>query len=84
MTVIYGVVLIAGLLAIGGWVMIQAAGSEWDPARWFGTAGRRWSSAAVGFGMGGLSASFAGWGSWPAVLAALLAAGALAVLAGRT
>jgi hypothetical protein len=87
-TAAYAGVLIAGLIMLVGWIIGTTVGEtvdgwEWiDPERRFGVAGRRIVGAAVGFGMGGMSATFAGW-AWPIVAAAAVGgAGVLALLAG--
>lgn len=53
-----------------------------DPERRFGERGRDVVAATLGFGLGGMSASFAGWSTGLAALGAV-AGGALAVVAGR-
>ncbi len=85
----YALALIAGILALLAW-MIAVAVAAWvdgwefaDPERRFGANGRFAVAGAIGFGMGGMSASFAGWHPVVAFRAALLGTGAL-VLVART
>lgn len=65
MTVVYGAVLIIGSVALIG---VLLASERTTPARPVPQV----ISAAVGFGMAGMSASFAGWAQWMAVGAALV------------
>ncbi len=75
---IAAVALLVGILATLAWIGMSVAASSvdgWehlDPDRRFGAWGRRICAALVGVGMGGLSASFAGW---PVAAVALAAVG---------
>jgi len=66
MTVVYAIVLIAAIVGLIGWVLATAvgegvAGWAWvDPEARFGRPARLIVAAALGFGMGGMSATFAG------------------------
>lgn len=84
---VYAICVVAGSLAALGWIgfAITASGvagkEHLDPEIRFGEPGRFIVAGVFGFGLGGMSASFAGWGSLPALLgaiggAALLIAGA--------
>jgi hypothetical protein len=73
---VFAVSLIAGMLALMGWVMLQGSRSR-EPNR-PATKAQKVIAAAVAFGMGGLSASYGGWSLG---LATLVAVGA-GVLAG--
>ncbi len=85
---LYGVVLLVGASGLLAWV--AAAGvAAWvegwsavDPEARFGRRGRMAVAGAVGFGMAGLSASFAGWPTWLVPPGAIAGAGLLALLAG--
>lgn len=85
MVVVYAVAVVVGSCALIGWLVAQAR-AEAPDSRWagpderFGVGGRRAVMAAVGFGLGGMSASFAGWPAALAFGAAL--AGAAGLVAG--
>jgi hypothetical protein len=84
---LYAVVLAVGLVALGTWIAAGAIASSvdgrssLDPEARFGPRGRMAIGSAVGLGMGGLSATYAGWDSLPALLAAVAAAGFGALIA---
>lgn len=80
MRFLFALSLVLGLLALIGWVLLS--GSPSGDSRPRGTRGRRWIAAAVAFGMGGLSASYAGWQLGWATLGAIVAAGLAAWYAG--
>lgn len=89
MVKVYAIVLTVGLLALIGWVFARSFSTGTDrqgvdPEERFGVSGRRVVAAAVGFGMGGMSAEFSPRDlSWPvALLAAVAGAGAAAWYAG--
>ena len=90
MRVVYGIALAAGVVALLVWtVAVFAAGSvhgweSFDLERRFGANGRRVVAAVLGFGMAGLSASYAGWNAGLAGLAASAGAVVAVALAGRT
>ena len=72
------------MLLVGWIVAVTVAGSVpgWgrlDPDDRFGVAGRRVVGAVLGFGIAGLSASYAGWATGLALAAAL--GGALGAMA---
>jgi hypothetical protein len=77
-TAVYAVTLVAGFVLILLWVAAVAVAESvpgWqhvDPERRFGRNGRLAVAALIGFGLGGMSSSFAGW---PDALAALGALG---------
>lgn len=88
MVAVYAICTVLGVVAVLGWVTLGIASSAWngkkhlDPEDRFGELGRTVVSAVLGFGLGGMSASFAGWNIGLAVLGA--AAGAvIAVVVGR-
>lgn len=90
MVKVYAVVLSVGIVALIGWIFARsfATGTDRarvDPESRFGIRGRRVVAAAVGFGMGGMSAEFSPRNlSWPvALLAAVAGAAAAAWYAGR-
>ncbi|MGD2051446.1 MAG: hypothetical protein PVI35_03125 [Acidimicrobiia bacterium] len=88
MVAVSAVALVIGLLGLLGWVAAGTVGesvagwSRLDPEARFGAAGRAVIAGLVGFGMGGLSSSFAGWPGW-ATVGAALAGAAVAIGAAR-
>ncbi len=84
---IYAITLALGLLALLVWIVGVAVGAwvdGWefaDPERRFGETGRSTTAAVVGFGMGGMSATFAGWNPVLAAAAALVGAAAMVAVA---
>jgi len=86
---IAAVALVAGLLGLLAWVAASAIGesvegwSRFDPEARFGAAGRFTVAGLVGFGMGGLSSSYAGWPGM-AVAGAAVAGAVLAIVATRS
>lgn len=89
MRAIYGVALAVGFVALLVWaVAVYVSGSvdRWegfDLDRRFGANGRRAVAAILGFGMAGLSASYAGWNAALALTAAVAGAAVGVALAGR-
>lgn len=87
MTALYAVVLVIGLVFLIMWLGAAAIGTwvegweSFDPEMRFGARGRATVAGAVGFGMGGLSATFAGWPPGLALLAALAGGGAMVLVA---
>jgi hypothetical protein len=80
---VYAFALVAGLLMLLAWI-VGVAVAAWvegwetaDPERRFGATGRSIVAGTVGFGMAGMSATFAGWHAILAFAAALLGAAAL-------
>lgn len=77
MTVLYAITLIFGLIALLLWVAATAVAASvegWsfvDPEDRFGASGRMVVASLVGFGMAGMSASFAGWNPGQVVGAAI-------------
>lgn len=89
MVKIYAVVLIAGVLALFGWIIARALAVNLerptlDPEERLGVRGRRVVGAMMGLGMGGMSAEFSPLGiPWPlAFVLAMLGAAAAAWYAG--
>ena len=84
---VYAVALIAGLLMLLGWIVGSALGAwveGWefaDPENRFGATGRSVVAGSVGFGIAGMSATFAGWHPPVAVVAAVLGAAAMVTVA---
>lgn len=80
---VYGFALGAGLIMLLAWVVGVAIGAwvdGWefaDPERRFGSTGRAFVAGTFGFGMAGISATFAGWHWALALGAAVLGAVAL-------
>lgn len=77
----YAIGLIIGFLALLAWVILRTlavnvpAWSSIDPEHRFGVPGRRVVAALMGFGMAGMSSSFAPW-PLPATIATALAGAA--------
>lgn len=88
MVPVYAICVVLGVVALVAWVFLgltsnSVAGKEMlDPEERFGEPGRMVVSGVLGFGLGGMSASFAGWNTGFALLGAVGGA-VLAVLAGR-
>ena len=67
MTGLYAVTLVAGFVALLAWVAMSVVAANvdgwdrYDPDRRVGPWGRRVVAGLVGFGMAGLSATYAGW-----------------------
>ena len=67
MTAVYAVALVAGFILILLWVAAVAVAESvpgWegvDPERKVGRRGRLAIAGLIGFGLGGMSATFAGW-----------------------
>jgi hypothetical protein len=63
---VYAVSVIVGALALVTWVAMSALSARpgsitVDPEERFGVRGRFVVAAALGFGLGGMSAAYAGW-----------------------
>ena len=77
MVPVYAVVLVLGVLALLAWLFLGLAASsvdgkqDWNPETRFGVTGRNVVAGLLGFGLGGMSATFAGWAAAVAVVAAL-------------
>lgn len=83
MTALYSLALFAAALALVAWVVaaVAAANPESrlpDPDVRFGLRGRSVVAGVLGFGLGGLSATFAGWSTPMALVAGLAGAAFLA------
>jgi hypothetical protein len=79
-TVVYAIALVAGFVALSWWLVADALASSppsrvTTPGERFGRRSRDGVLGVLGFGMGGMSASFAGWPAPVAVLGAALGAG---------
>lgn len=76
MRVVYGISLAVGVVALIGWLGAVAISNNvtgwdrFDPDERLSMTGRRGVAALFGFGMAGLSASYAGWSTLPALAAA--------------
>lgn len=87
MTAVYATILFLGVLGLLSWVAATGVARSvdgWhgvDPESRFGPMARSVLAAFLGFGMGGMSAAFAGWSSIFAFAAALVGAGALVAVA---
>ena len=76
MTAVYGITVLAGAIGV-----LLAVGLSLNPERMPLASQIRLSILAVlGFGIAGISASFAGWHAGLALIAALVGAGGLAYL----
>jgi hypothetical protein len=88
MVPIYAVATVVGLVALLVWIGLTVfaatvTGSERrDPEQRFGPTGRLAVAAVFGFGLAGMSASYAGW-AWFAALAAALVGAVGASLVAR-
>lgn len=87
MVALYAVAVIVGALGLTGWVVAgvlaeRPGSSVAQPEARFGLRGRSLVVAVLGFGLGGMSASYAGWPELGALGAALAGAGLL-VVSGR-
>jgi len=74
---VYAICVVAGSVAALTWITLAITASavsgkeHLDPEVRFGEPGRFIVAGVLGFGLGGISASFAGWSSFPAVLGAI-------------
>ncbi len=87
MVAVYAVSVIVGALSLAAWVVVgivaERPGSvARDPESRFGERGRSIVVAVLGFGLGGMSASYAGWPGGLA-FAGALAGAAFLVVSGR-
>lgn len=86
MTVVYAVVLLVAVVLLLAWLVASAIGvwvegwESFDPEARFGARGRAVVAGTLGFGMGGLSATFAGWPTGLALLAAVAGGGAMVLI----
>lgn len=79
MKAVYAVALIVGFVALIVWIV----GTFLPRGVNERLLARRLVGGMIAFGMGGLSASYAGWSSWGALGAAVLATGLVAWYVGR-
>lgn len=87
MVVVYAVAVIGGALALVAWVAVAALAERPDstvqaPDERFGRTGQDAVTFTLGFGLGGMSASFAGWPG-VAAAAAAIAGGVALLVSGR-
>jgi hypothetical protein len=86
---VYAIAVVVGLVGILFWVglgVVATAVDGWktlDLEERYGARGRAVVAGVTGFGMGGMSASYAGWSSWLALVGAAAGAGVMAFLAKR-
>ena len=76
---VFALALVVGMVALIAWTLLQGRVGERRP----GPAVIRGIAASVAFGMGGLSAAYAGWNLWLATVGAVAAAAVAAWYAGR-
>ena len=87
MTAVYAIALTVGLFALVAWIAMSAVAESvdgwdrFDPQTVVGDRGRLVIAGAIGLGMAGLSASYAGWSTGVAAVASILGAGGLAAVA---
>ncbi len=85
---VYAISVVLGVVAVVSWVFLGltssavAGKSHLEPEERFGETGRMAVAGILGFGLGGMSASFGGWGSALALLGAVGGA-VLAIVAAR-
>ncbi|GMQ98733.1 MAG: hypothetical protein BMS9Abin17_1260 [Acidimicrobiia bacterium] len=83
MTALFGTILLVGVLGLLVWVVATGVAHSvdgWggvDPETRFGRVGRSVLAAFLGFGMAGMSASYADWSPILALIGALAGATAL-------
>jgi hypothetical protein len=77
---LFAVALVLGMVALIAWAMVQGGRG---PGVRQSESVRRSIAASIAFGMGGLSAAYAGWNLWLATVGAVAAAAAAAWYAGR-
>lgn len=86
MTGVYAVALVVGFVALIAWVAMSvvaanvAGWDRFDPDRRLGRWGRRSIAGLVGFGMAGLSTTYAGWPTGAVVAAAVAGLAGLALV----
>lgn len=77
MVAVYAVCTILGVIGILGWIILGMVASaaegkdHLDPELRFGSIGQYVVAAVMGFGLGGMSSSFAGWSTGWALVGAL-------------
>ena len=78
MTAVYAIAIVVGLVGIIAWVVFGVVGtsgaapSSLDPEQRFGSRGRGVLGSVTGFGMAGISATYAGWNAVIAFAAAIV------------
>ena len=86
MTAVYAIALTFGLFALVVWIAMSAVAESvegwdrFDPQTVVGDRGRLVIAGSIGLGMGGLSASYAGWSTGVTAMASILGAGGLAAV----
>jgi len=85
--VVFALSVVVGAVALILWVIVSSLSARpesrlTDPEERYGQTGRTVILAVLGIGLGGMSASFAGW-SIAASLAAAVAGGAALAVSGR-
>ncbi|MGZ5383816.1 MAG: hypothetical protein ACXW1Y_09375 [Acidimicrobiia bacterium] len=70
---VFGIALVVGILSMIGWAMLPGRRTT-DPGRMSQKRAPQVMAALVAFGMGGLSASYAGWSVGLAIVASFVAA----------
>ena len=89
MTVLYAVAVALGTVAVIAWVAFgvigtaDVGGGTLDPEARLGPTGRAAVAGVTGFGMAGMSATFAGWNGVLALAAAVVGAAVMAIVALR-
>ena len=86
MTPIYAIATLVGVGGLIAWALlrgIRADGSyaRFDPEARFGERGRMTVAGVTGFGLAGMSSTFAGWSTVLTVIAAVGGAALVAVIA---
>ena len=87
MVAIYAIATVLGLIGIFAWVAMGMVADAvpgkdaWEPEARFGPTGRSVVSGVAGFGLGGMSASYAGASTPLAIVGAVIGAVAIAVAA---
>ena len=85
MVKVYATALCVGFVCLLAWIIARSFARNLDrprldPEHRFGTRGRRWVAAMVGFGMAGMAAEFSPLDlSWPIALVLAVAGAAAAV-----
>lgn len=79
MNFVYGIALVIGFVALIAWVIGRFLPNGINE----GVVARRVVGGLIAFGMGGLSASYAGWHPLGALAAGVLAAGLVAWYVGK-
>lgn len=84
---VYAIFVVLGFLGVLGWIYLGITASSvdgkeaLDPEARYGAVGRYIVAGVLGFGLGGMSASFAGWAAGLAVVGALGGAALMVVAA---